>query len=79
MQYAIRILSAAALACALLATSSTFANDSVTLIDQARAMAGGVVPGDEPGWPVRMRQSGHYRLPDWTFDIDEKFSRFDFE
>jgi hypothetical protein len=36
--------------------------DGVFLIDQNRAMAGGVTPGDTPGFPVTISLSGSYRL-----------------
>jgi len=35
---------------------------AVALIDQARAEAGGVTPGDAPGFPVTLSQGGSYRL-----------------
>jgi len=38
------------------------AADGVVLIDQAKAMAGGVTPGDTPDWPVFITRSGSYRL-----------------
>ncbi len=36
--------------------------DGVTLINQAKALAGGVTPGDAPGFPVTISQPGSYRL-----------------
>jgi len=36
--------------------------DGVTEINQARALAGGVTPGDGPGFPVTISASGSYRL-----------------
>lgn len=36
--------------------------DGVVLIDQNRAMAGGVTPGDTPGFPVTISTRGSYRL-----------------
>ena len=39
-----------------------FAVDGVTLIDQARALAGNVTPGDAPGFPVTLSLPGSYRL-----------------
>lgn len=36
--------------------------DGVVLIDQNRAMAGGVTPGDTPGFPVTISARGSYRL-----------------
>lgn len=46
----------------LCAVSSAFAVDGVVLIDQARAMAGNVTPGDTPGFPITITQKGSYRL-----------------
>ena len=34
----------------------------VILIDQAKAMAGNVTPGDAPGFPVSITRAGSYRL-----------------
>src|SRR5947199_6672479 len=39
-----------------------FAVDGVVLIDQNRALAGGVTPGDAPGFPVTISLAGSYRL-----------------
>jgi|EndMetStandDraft_3_1072993.scaffolds.fasta_scaffold51404_1 hypothetical protein len=39
-----------------------FAVDGVILIDQPRAMAGSVTPGDAPGFPVTLSVPGSYRL-----------------
>lgn len=39
-----------------------YAVDGVVLIDQSRAMAGGVTPGDAPGFPVTISEPGSYRL-----------------
>ena len=39
-----------------------YAVDVVIDINQARALAGGVTPGDTPGFPVTISQSGSYRL-----------------
>ena len=36
--------------------------DGVVRIDQGRALAGGVTPGDAPGFPVTISQPGSYRL-----------------
>lgn len=43
-------------------TSTAFAVDGVILIDQNRALAGSVTPGDAPGFPVTLSQPGSYRL-----------------
>jgi len=39
-----------------------YAVDGVILIDQNRALAGNVTPGDAPGFPVTISQPGSYRL-----------------
>lgn len=39
-----------------------FAVDGVTEINQVRATAGGVTPGDAPGFPVTLDHPGSYRL-----------------
>ncbi len=41
--------------------------DGVVLIDQQRALAGGITPGDGPGFPVVLDTPGSYRL---TGDLD---------
>ncbi len=48
----------------VLALYSRAANavDGVILIDQTRALAGGVTPGDAPGFPVSITTSGSFRL-----------------
>jgi hypothetical protein len=43
-------------------SSSLYAVDGVVLIDQNRALAGNVTPGDTPGFPVTISQPGSYRL-----------------
>lgn len=43
-------------------SSSLYAVDGVILIDQNRALAGNVTPGDAPGFPVTISQRGSYRL-----------------
>jgi hypothetical protein len=53
------ILCAAVLMCS---ATSAFAVDGVVLIDQARALAGNVTPGDAPGFPVTLSLPGSYRL-----------------
>jgi hypothetical protein len=48
---------------ALLAlASSAFATDGVIEINAARAAAGGVTPGDTPGFPVEIFTRGNFRL-----------------
>ena len=46
----------------LAAVSPAWAVDGVVLIDQNRALAGNVTPGDTPGFPVTISLSGSYRL-----------------
>jgi hypothetical protein len=49
--------------CILIAISSrVHAQDGATLIDQSRAIAGNITPGDGPGFPVTISRSGSYRL-----------------
>ena len=50
-------------ACVLAAMSgSALAIDGVILIDQNKALAGNVTPGDAPGFPVTITLPGSYRL-----------------
>jgi hypothetical protein len=42
--------------------SNVYAADGVVQIDQNRALAGSVTPGDAPGFPVTISQPGSYRL-----------------
>ncbi|HEX4911119.1 MAG TPA: right-handed parallel beta-helix repeat-containing protein [Permianibacter sp.] len=44
------------------ASPFALAVDGVVLIDQGRALAGNVTPGDAPGFPVSITRSGSYRL-----------------
>ena len=48
--------------CALLICVDARAVDGVVLIDQNKALAGNVTPGDAPGFPVTISRSGSYRL-----------------
>lgn len=43
-------------------TSNVYAVDGIILIDQNRALAGNVTPGDTPGFPVSITQPGSYKL-----------------
>jgi hypothetical protein len=52
----------AAVAIVLASAAPAFAVDGVVEINQARAIAGGVTPGDAPGFPVTISQTGSYRL-----------------
>jgi hypothetical protein len=51
-----------AVAVSIACPSATLAVDGVILIDQNRAMAGNVTPGDTPGFPVEINTPGSYRL-----------------
>jgi len=52
----------AAAALLLITVSPSLAVDGVIEINQAKALAGGVTPGDAAGFPVTIDQSGSYRL-----------------
>lgn len=47
---------------ALILSRPSWAVDGVILIDQNKALAGNVTPGDAPGFPVSITRSGSYRL-----------------
>jgi hypothetical protein len=47
---------------AMMAMSPSAYARGVVLITQAKAMAGGVTPGDAPGFPVSITRPGSYRL-----------------
>lgn len=49
-------------ATALAPLSSASALDGEELIDQAKALAGGVTPADDPGFPVTIDRGGKYKL-----------------
>ncbi|HEX4826211.1 MAG TPA: right-handed parallel beta-helix repeat-containing protein [Candidatus Polarisedimenticolaceae bacterium] len=51
-----------ALAATLVAAYPVLAVDGVIEINQSRALAGGITPGDGPGFPVQISVSGSYRL-----------------
>jgi hypothetical protein len=57
---AVRVLTASLIVIG--SASAAWAVDGVVLIDQNRALAGGVTPGDTPGFPVTISVSGSYRL-----------------
>ena len=62
-----QILSAAVLS--VLAAAPLLATDGVIEINQAKAMAGGVTPGDtQPGYPVVLSVPGSYKL---TSNLDD--------
>ncbi len=52
----------AALVSTLAVLPTAYAVDGVTLIDQSKALAGNVTPGDAPGFPVTLSRAGSYRL-----------------
>ncbi len=56
------LLLALAAPCLALASAGAHASDGAVEINQARAIAGGVTPGDGAGFPVTITQSGSYRL-----------------
>lgn len=47
---------------ALGAQSAAQAADSDILINQQRAMQGGITPNDAPGFPITLAKGGHYKL-----------------
>lgn len=53
---------AIAASCAVLFAGAAAAIDGEVLITQSRALAGGVTPGDAPGYPVTISASGSYKL-----------------
>ena len=60
MQFQSRWLAAALVMAGF--SCNLYAVDGIILIDQNRALAGSVTPGDTPGFPVTISQSGSYRL-----------------
>jgi hypothetical protein len=58
----VRLLPLALVSLIACGASSALAVDGVVLIDQNRALAGNVTPGDTPGFPVTISVSGSYRL-----------------
>ena len=57
-----RLLATSVAALLALGSFTAQAVDGVVLIDQSRVLAGGVTPGDAPGYPVTISQPGSYRL-----------------
>jgi hypothetical protein len=53
---------AKALAGLLLLATPALAVDGEILIDQAKVNAGGITPGDAPGFPATLRRPGRYKL-----------------
>lgn len=58
----LRIVFAAVVAALALVPLTVSAVDGVVLIDQNKALAGGITPGDAPGFPVTIGRAGSYRL-----------------
>lgn len=56
------VLMRSAAAALFAVVSPALAVDGTILIDQAKAFAGNVTPGDSPGFPVTITQPGSYRL-----------------
>ncbi|HEY1327050.1 MAG TPA: hypothetical protein VGI14_08930 [Casimicrobiaceae bacterium] len=54
------LLAAVGMLCEIAAPA--WAVDGIVLIDQNKAMAGNVTPGDTPGFPVTITRAGSYRL-----------------
>jgi hypothetical protein len=46
----------------LAAPATSLADDGVIEINQAKVLAGGITPGDTPGFPATLTQPGSYRL-----------------
>ena len=65
-----RFLVLPVLVAAMLCTRPAGATDGVIEINQAKALAGDVSPGDAPGFPVSLNQGGSYRL---TSNLDLNF------
>jgi hypothetical protein len=51
-----------AAALSTLTQCNALATETVTVIDQATALAGKVSPNDAPGFPVTLSRTGHYQL-----------------
>jgi len=55
-------MTAAIAACAVLLAVPAAAVDGEILIDQAKVNAGGITPGDAPGFPATLSRPGRYKL-----------------
>jgi hypothetical protein len=55
-------MAAAIATCAVLLAVPATAVDGEILIDQARVNAGGITPGDSPGFPATLSRPGRYKL-----------------
>lgn len=62
MRSRLGIFAMALTAVLFLSSGIATAVDGLVLIDQARALAGSVTPGDTPGFPVTISAPGSYRL-----------------
>ena len=62
MEYSKRVSAVLVAAATTLFATNTVAVDGVILIDQNKALAGNVTPGDTAGFPVTISQPGSYRL-----------------
>jgi Right handed beta helix region len=58
----VRLLAIGLLLTGLASLASAVDDDGVVLINQAAALAGGITPGDTPGFPVTISRAGTYRL-----------------
>jgi hypothetical protein len=52
----------AVICCSMFIPVAAFAVDGTVLINQTNAIMGGVTPGDTPGFPVTISQTGSYKL-----------------
>jgi hypothetical protein len=55
-------IAAAVATCAVLFALPAAAVDGEILIDQAKVNAGGITPGDDPGFPATLNKPGRYKL-----------------
>jgi Right handed beta helix region len=58
----VRLFATGLLLTGLASLASAVDDDGVVLINQAGALAGGITPGDTPGFPVTISRRGTYRL-----------------
>ncbi len=58
----VRLFATGLMLVGLASLASAVDSDGVVLINQAGALAGGITPGDKPGFPVAISQPGTYRL-----------------
>jgi hypothetical protein len=62
MNVRLALSSVAVVSIMLLCGSAHATDDGVVLINQAKAIAGGLTPGDTPGFPVTISKPGSYKL-----------------